>query len=71
MLVEAIKKTGGLSGNLVKDRTLVKDSLTNIKNFDGAAGKLSFNETGNPSKCTVVVKIDDNGVFTFHDSVCP
>jgi branched-chain amino acid transport system substrate-binding protein len=71
VLVEAIKKTGGLSGNLVKDRTLVKDSLTNIQNFDGAAGKLSFNETGNPRKCTVVVKIDDNGVFTFHDSVCP
>lgn len=71
VLVEAIKKTGGLSENLVKDRALVKDSLTNIQNFDGAAGKLSFNETGNPSKCTVVVKIDDNGVFTFHDSVCP
>ncbi|MCP4337867.1 MAG: ABC transporter substrate-binding protein [Desulfobulbaceae bacterium] len=71
VLVEAIKKTGGLSENLVKDRALVKDSLTNIQNFDGAAGKLSFNETGNPSKCTVVVKIDDNGVFTYHDSVCP
>jgi branched-chain amino acid transport system substrate-binding protein len=71
VLVEAIKKTGGLSENLVKDRALVKDSLTNIQDFDGAAGKLSFNKTGNPSKCTVVVKIDDNGVFTFHDSVCP
>jgi len=71
VMVEAIKRTSGLTGNLVKDRALVKDSLTAIQNFDGAAGELSFDATGNPSKCTVVVKIDDNGVFTFHDSVCP
>ena len=71
VMVEAIKRTSGLTGNLVKDRALVKDSLTAIQNFDGAAGELSFNATGNPNKCTVVVKIDDNGVFTFHDSVCP
>jgi branched-chain amino acid transport system substrate-binding protein len=71
VFIEAIKQTGGLSGNLVKDRELVKDSLTKIQNFDGATGKLSFNETGDPSKCVVVVKIDSNGIFTFHDSICP
>lgn len=71
VLLEAIKNTGGLSGNLVHDRTAVKDSLVKIKDFDGAAGKLTFNETGNPSKCAVVVQIDDNGVFTAHESVCP
>ncbi len=71
VLIEAIKRTGGLSGNLVKDRTLVRDALTKIQDFDGAAGKLSFNESGDPSKCVVIVKIDDKGVFTFHDSVCP
>jgi branched-chain amino acid transport system substrate-binding protein len=70
VLVEAIRRTGGLSGNLVNDRTLVKDSLVKIQDFDGAAGKLSYNETGNPSKCTVIVKIE-NGVFTFHNSICP
>ncbi len=71
VFIEAIKQTGGLSGNLVKDRGLVKDSLTKIQNFDGAAGKMSFNETGDPSKCVVVVKIDSNGIFTSHDSICP
>jgi branched-chain amino acid transport system substrate-binding protein len=71
VLLEAIQQTGGLSGNLVKDRTLVKDTLTKIQDFDGAAGKLSFNETGNPSKCTIIVKIDEGGVFAFHDSICP
>lgn len=71
VMVEAIKRTGGLSGNLVNDRTVVKDTLTNIKDFDGATGKLSFNATGDPSKCVVVVKIDDSGVYTSHDSICP
>lgn len=71
VMLEAIQKTGGLSGNLVKDRNLVKDSLTKIQDFDGAAGTLSFNETGNPSKCTIIVKIDESGIFAFHDSICP
>ena len=70
VFVEAVKRTGGLSGNLIKDRALVKDALTKIQDFDGAAGKLSFNETGDPDKCVVVVKID-NGVFSLHDSICP
>jgi hypothetical protein len=39
---EGDQKNGVLSGNLVKGCTLVKDSLTNIQNFDGVAGKLSF-----------------------------
>lgn len=55
----------------MKGCTLVKDSLTNIQNFDGVAGKLSFNETENPSKCTVVAKNFDKVVFTFQDWVCP
>jgi branched-chain amino acid transport system substrate-binding protein len=71
VMVQAIKNTGGLSGNLTKDRVLVKDALTELEDFDGATGKMSYNETGNPSKCAVIVKIDNNGVFAFHDSICP
>ncbi|MGB3211151.1 MAG: ABC transporter substrate-binding protein [Desulforhopalus sp.] len=71
VMVQAIKNTGGLSGDLMKDRTLVKDALAKIKGFDGATGKMSYNETGNPSKCAVIVKIDDSGIFAFHDAICP
>ncbi len=71
VMLEAIKKTGGLSGNLVRDRTLVKDALVKIRGFAGATGTLSFNVTGNPDKCVVVVKIDESGVFTSHDTLCP
>lgn len=69
VLLQAIKSTGGLSGNLIADRVAVKDALVGVKNFDGASGMMSFNESGDPSKCAVIVKIDQ-GVFTFHESVC-
>jgi len=71
LMVQAIKNTGGLTGDLVRDRTAVKDALAKVKDFDGATGKIGFDGNGDPSKCTVIVKIDENGVFTFHDSVCP
>lgn len=71
LMVQAIKNTGGLTGDLVRDRVAVKDALAKIKDFDGATGKIGFDGNGDPSKCTVIVKIDEKGVFTFHDSVCP
>ena len=71
LLVQAIKNTGGLTGDLVRDRVAVKDALAKIKDFEGATGKIGFDGTGDPSKCAVIVKIDEKGGFTFHDSVCP
>jgi len=69
-LLQAIQNTGGLTGNLLKDRQAVNQSLAKLKNFDGASGMMSFNASGTPEKCTIIVKIVD-GVFTFADSVCP
>lgn len=71
VMIQAIKDTGGLSGNLLSDRTAVKDSLTQVKGFEGATGTMTFNESGDPEKCAVVVKISKEGVFTAHDLVCP
>jgi branched-chain amino acid transport system substrate-binding protein len=71
VMIQAIKDTGGLSGNLQSDREAVKDSLTQLKGFEGATGTMTFNESGNPEKCAVVVKISEEGIFTAHDLVCP
>lgn len=70
VLSEAIKATGGLSGNLLNDRKAIKNALVKVRNFDGVTGIINQNASGDPEKCAVVVKIVD-GVFTFHDSVCP
>lgn len=71
VLLKAIENTGGLSGNLLKDRIEVKNQLTNLKNFDGVTGKITFNESGNPDKCAIIIQIDDQGIFTHYESICP
>jgi branched-chain amino acid transport system substrate-binding protein len=45
--------------------------MANIKEFDGITGKMSFNEQGDPIKCAVIVKINDQGEFEFYKQVCP
>lgn len=67
----AIQGTGGLSGNLKKDREAVKDAMANIKEFDGITGKMTFTPDGDPIKCAVIVRISDKGEFEFFKSVCP
>ncbi len=71
VMIEAIKNTGQLTGNLVKDRSAIKDQLVAIKDFKGVSGTMSFNESGDPSKCAVMIQISDDGVFTQRESVCP
>lgn len=71
LLLQAIKNTGGLSGNLVNDRVAVREALAKVKDFEGVTGKIGFDGNGDPNKCAVVVKIDDKGVFTHHETVCP
>jgi len=71
LLFAAIQNTGGLTGNIDKDRDAVKDKLTAVKDFDGITGKMTFSPGGNPSKCAVVVKISDKGEFEFYKSACP
>ena len=70
LMLQAIQNTGGLTGELQKDRDAVKDQLSKIKDFEGITGKMTFNG-GDPLKCAVIVKISDNGGFEFYKSVCP
>jgi len=67
----AIQGTGGLSGDLKKDREAVKDAMASIKEFEGITGKMTFTPDGDPIKCAVIVRISDKGEFEFYKSVCP
>lgn len=71
LMCQAIQDTGGLTGNISKDRDAVKNKLTSVKDFEGITGKMTFSPGGNPSKCAVIVKISDKGEFEFYKSVCP
>jgi len=71
IVLQAIQDTGGLTGDLDRDRKAIRDAMAGIKEFDGITGKMRFDEQGDPIKCAVVVKIDDQGQFVFTESVCP
>jgi branched-chain amino acid transport system substrate-binding protein len=68
---KAIQDTGGLTGDLKKDRQLVRDAMAQIKKFVGITGEMTFTEEGDPIKCAVIVRISDAGEFEFYKSVCP
>lgn len=71
LIVQALKATGGLSGNLLADRISLRDQIAAVK-FQGVTGQLQYHPgSGDPAKCALLIKIDENGLFTSHESVCP
>jgi len=68
---KAIQDTGGLTGDLKKDRDNVRVAMSRIKKFQGITGEMTFTEEGDPVKCAVIVRISDKGEFEFYKSVCP
>ncbi|MCF6246189.1 MAG: ABC transporter substrate-binding protein [Desulfobacula sp.] len=68
---QAIQDSGKITGRIEKDRAAVRDSLAKIKNFAGITGNMTFTEEGDPIKCAVIVKINDNGEYEFYKSSCP
>jgi branched-chain amino acid transport system substrate-binding protein len=70
ILLKAIQNTGGITGDLAKDREAVKDELGKVAGFVGITGKMTFTPDGDPIKCAVIVKIE-GGKFKFYDQACP
>ncbi len=64
ILLQAITAAGSL------DRTKVRDSLAQIKEFDGVTGKMTFKGGGDPVKSAVILQIKD-GQFKYFASVQP
>lgn len=68
---QAIQDTGKITGKIGKDREAVRDALAKIQNFAGITGNMTFTEEGDPIKCAVIVKINDQGEYEFYKSSCP
>ncbi len=71
LVLKAIQDMGGLSNKLDENRKNLRDALANIAEFKGITGSMKFDAQGDPIKCAVVVKINDQGEFEFTKSVCP
>ncbi len=68
---KAIQDCGTITGDIAADRKCVRDALANIENFNGITGDMTFTEEGDPVKCAVIVRISEEGSFTFYEQVCP
>jgi branched-chain amino acid transport system substrate-binding protein len=68
---QAIQACGKITGDLEADRKCIRDAMAQIKDFDGITGKMTFTEEGDPIKCAVIVRIDEQGQFSFYKQVCP
>lgn len=68
---KAIEDCGNITGDIDADRKCVRDAMANIQEFPGITGNMTFTEEGDPIKCAVIVKISDEGQFTFYKQVCP
>ncbi len=69
IITNALVQTGGLSGSIAKDRSKLRDAIA-ATNYDGATGKIAYKGSGEPVKCPLVVKIDNNGEFVKQFSYC-
>jgi branched-chain amino acid transport system substrate-binding protein len=68
---QAIQDCGNITGDLDADRACVRDALAAIEEFPGITGNMTFTEEGDPIKCAVIVRISEEGKFTFYKQICP
>jgi branched-chain amino acid transport system substrate-binding protein len=71
LIEQAIKNTGGLTGDLAKDRAAVRNALAAIEDFQGITGSMTFTDEGDPIKAAVIVRISETGEFEFYKFVEP
>jgi branched-chain amino acid transport system substrate-binding protein len=69
IVLTAIQKAG-LTGDLKKDRTAIRDAIASLKDYKGITGSMTFT-TNDPIKEAVVVKVNDAGEFEFVKSIKP
>jgi len=71
LIAEALRNMNELTDNIVENRSKLRDQIAATKRFEGVTGTWGYLGTGDPQKCAVVIKIDDNGVLTSQEKVCP
>ena len=68
IILRAIQ-AAGISSDLAKDRTAVKDAIAAMSNFPGITGTMTFDSNGDPDKPVVVVRVNEAGEFEYVTSM--
>ncbi len=70
ILVEALGKMPALTDSILEDRKMLRERIAFVE-YEGASGKISYDQDGEPTRCAVIVQIDDNGEFSHYMTTCP
>ncbi len=72
LLLQAIRNTGGLTGDMKKDRRAVREQLAVIKSFPGITGTVWYDgKTGDPARCVRIMRIIGPERYELVRTVCP
>jgi branched-chain amino acid transport system substrate-binding protein len=71
IVLKAIQDVGTVHPKLKEERKAIRDAMAAIPEFNGITGNMKFNDQGDPIKCAVVVRINEEGKFVFTEQVCP
>jgi len=71
VVLTGIQSVGKITGNIARDRKNLRDAISAIREVKGITGNMRFDAQGDPIKCAVVVRINEQGEFVFTQSVCP
>lgn len=63
LLLAAISRVDGFTGNLFTDRAKVKEQIAAFQGFEGVSGTVNMNASGDPAKSAVVLRITEQGEF--------
>ena len=71
LLITAISRLDHIDKNLFTARQDVARELGMIKEFDGVSGALNMNDSGDPAKSAVIIRITDEGAVESYGTVTP
>ncbi len=71
IIVHSLQNMDKITGSLMTDRNKLRDAISKIKHI-GASGTTSYRDnSGEPVKCTLVLKIDNDKEFSRYRTICP
>ena len=70
-MLEAVSRVDGFTGNLFTDRLKVKEQIVAAQGFEGVSGTINMNESGDPAKSAVIIRINEQGQFEAYASESP
>ncbi|GAB6177262.1 ABC transporter substrate-binding protein [Desulfobaculum senezii] len=71
LVVRALGELDAVGDDLASSRLAVREALAGIRNFRGVTGTMHFNAQGDPVKCVIVARVNENGEFAFVEEACP